>query len=189
MTGPILLEMPHLRLAPFAEEHLSERYVSWLNDPEVVRFSEQRHRRHSLESCRAYVRSFADSPSRLWALLTRQGEHVGNVTAAVDEANAVAELGILLGERSCWGQGLATEAWTAVADHLFRDLGLRKVIAGAMAENTALLRVAEKLGMEPDGRRARHFLLQGREVDAVHFALFRADWLRRHPEPPYGNRG
>jgi len=117
MTGPVVLETPRLRLAPFAEEHLSERYVSWLNDPEAVRFSEQRHRRHSLESCRAYVRSFTGSPSRLWAVLTRQGEHVGNVTAAVDEANSLAELGILLGERTCWGQGLATEAWTAVADH------------------------------------------------------------------------
>lgn len=189
MTGPTLLETPCLRLAPFAEKHLSERYVSWLNDPEAVRFSEQRHRRHTVESCRAYARSFAGSPSRLWAMLTRQGVHVGNVSATVDEANSLAELGILIGERSFWGQGLATEAWTAVADHLFRDLGLRKVIAGTMAENAAMLRVAEKLGMKPDGRRTRHFLLQGREVDAVHFALFRADWLQRHPEPPFGNRG
>jgi RimJ/RimL family protein N-acetyltransferase len=189
MNAPAVLRTPLLTLAPFGAEHLSQRYVSWLNDPEVVRHSEQRHRAHSLESCRAYVESFADSPSGLWAMLTRQGGHVGNVTATVDAPNAVAELGILIGERSHWGRGLATQAWTALADHIFRARGLRKLVAGAMAENAAMLRVAEKLGMRQDGRRARHFLLDGREVDAVLFALFREDWLARHPLPPYGPNG
>lgn len=189
MSAGAELRTPLLVLAPFGPEHLGQRYVSWLNDPEVVRHSEQRHRAHSLESCRAYVESFTGSPSGLWAMLTRQGAHVGNVTAAVDAPNAVAELGILIGERAHWGRGLATQAWAALADHLFRERGLRKIVAGAMAENTGMLRVADKLGMAPDGRRARHFLLDGREVDAVYFALFREGWLTRHPLPPYGPNG
>lgn len=189
MSADATLRTPLLTLAPFGPQHVSPRYVSWLNDQEVVRHSEQRHRAHSLETCRAYAESFAGSPNGLWAMLTRKGEHVGNVTATVDAPNAVAELGILIGERGHWGRGLATQAWTALADHLFRARGLRKIEAGAMEENAALLRVAHKLGMAPDGRRARRFVLDGREVDAVFFALFRQDWLARHPLPPYGPDG
>jgi hypothetical protein len=107
MSADATLRTPLLTLEPFGPKHLGQRYVSWLNDPEVVRHSEQRHRAHSLESCRAYAESFAGSPSGLWAMLTRQGGHVGNVTATVDAPNAVAELGI----SSSANAGTGAAAW------------------------------------------------------------------------------
>ena len=47
-TTPIVLETPRLRLEPFAEAHLTERYVRWLGDPAVMKYSEQRFRTHTL---------------------------------------------------------------------------------------------------------------------------------------------
>ena len=43
-------------------------------------------------------------------------------------------------------QGYATEAFSAVIDHLFAN-GFEEILAGAFAENTASLRVMEKCGM------------------------------------------
>jgi|HubBroStandDraft_4_1064222.scaffolds.fasta_scaffold75692_2 ribosomal-protein-alanine N-acetyltransferase len=48
--------------------------------------------------------------------------------------------------RHAWGQGLATEAATAVVRHGF-DAGLTRIVACALAENVASLRVLEKVGM------------------------------------------
>lgn len=49
--------------------------------------------------------------------------------------------------RPSWGKGYATEAAAAVVDSAFQDLGLEKVVAVAYPENSASIRVMEKLGM------------------------------------------
>ncbi len=176
MARPPELACERLRLVPFAEQHLSERYVGWLNDAEVVRYSEQRHRRHSPESCRAYWRSFEDTPNLFWAIVARDPGlgHIGNLSVYVDEPNLVADVTILIGEKRAWNRGLGSEAWSAVCDYLLAAGGMRKVSAGTLAENAGMLGIMRRAGMVEDGRRIRHYLLEDREVDVVHLALFRS---------------
>lgn len=169
--------------APFPDRLLTDRYVSWLNDPTLMRFSEQRHRTHTLESCRAFVRGFDSGPNRLWAIeaVTDGLGHIGNITAMIDPNNSLADVGILIGAPAAKGRGYGLEAWTAVLDFLLKDLGLRKVTAGCIADNIPMRRIMERSGMRMDGRRERHFLVEGRAVDVVHAALFRQD----QPSPPF----
>ncbi|MDB4656061.1 GNAT family N-acetyltransferase [Flavobacteriales bacterium] len=49
-----------------------------------------------------------------------------------------------------WGRGYATEASRAILAFGFDKLGLKKIIAIAMKENQASIRVMEKVGMEFD---------------------------------------
>ncbi|MEW6664770.1 MAG: GNAT family N-acetyltransferase [Thermodesulfobacteriota bacterium] len=178
MSTPESIETPRLRLVPFSEMYLGERYVGWLNDPEVVRFSEQRHRVHTLETCRKYLASFEGSPDYFWAILLKSGEsaHIGNISAHVDVRNQVADVGILIGEKSCWGKGYGLEAFRGVLDFLFRRTGVRKVTAGTMATNQGMIRIMERAGMQEDGTRMAQVLLEGRPVDILHRALFRKNW-------------
>lgn len=173
MADSGVIEAGRLRLVPFAEEHLTERYLGWLRDQALLRFSEQRFRRHTLASCREYRASFQGSPNHFWAVEeTGQGlGHVGTMTAYVDERNGVADLGILLGAAEARGRGLALEAWQAACRFLLAR-GVRKITAGALSVNAAMLRVMEKAGMVPDGVRRGQVLFEGRAVDVVHMAMF-----------------
>jgi RimJ/RimL family protein N-acetyltransferase len=148
--------------------------VGWLNDPEVVRYSEQRHRIHTIESCREYWRSFVGTPHHFWAILVSGSQlgHIGNINAYVDEKNRLADVGILIGEKTAWGQGYGLEAWIAVCMHLLNEQGVRKVTAGTSAANKGMLRIMEKSGMVADGRRVRQYIFEGKETDIIHMALF-----------------
>jgi RimJ/RimL family protein N-acetyltransferase len=64
------------------------------------------------------------------------------------------EAGWRLG-REHWGQGYATEGGRAAVDHGLGSLGLAQVISIIDPANAASIRVAEKLGMRPAGRRRR----------------------------------
>ena len=173
VAAPEPLVTARLRLEPFAGQHLSERYVGWLNDPEVVKYSEQRHRHHTLESCRAFVEGFAGSADCLWAIvIAGSARHVGNIAAYVDTVNGIADVSIMIGDRAAWGQGIGLEAWQAVCNYLLDRPGIRKVTAGTMAGNAGMLAIMRKAGMIADGRRAAHYLLDGRPVDLVYAALF-----------------
>jgi len=49
-----------------------------------------------------------------------------------------------------WGSGIATEASRAILNYGFDHLELKKIIAIAMKENKASIRVMQKIGMEFD---------------------------------------
>jgi ribosomal-protein-alanine N-acetyltransferase len=172
------LETERLRLVPFTDDaHLTPRYVAWLNDSEVVRYSELRHSTHTLDLCRDYLHSFAGTPHYFWAITTRDAsfDHIGNITAHVDEPNRVADIGILIGEKEAWGKGYGTEAWCAVCKWLLQTGGMRKVTAGTMALNHGMLAIMRHVGMEEESRRRQQFLLHGRPVDLVQCAAFRRE--------------
>jgi [ribosomal protein S5]-alanine N-acetyltransferase len=173
-----IIETPRLRIVPFSELYLTPRYVGWLNDPEVVRYSEQRHRIHTLESCRSYWLSFSGTPHYFWAIVIADGTpgHIGNINAYVDQENRLADVGILIGEKMAWRRGYGLEAWRAICDYLLNEGGMHKVTAGTLADNTGMLKIMEKAGMIEDGRRYRHYLFETREVDVIHGAIFRQNF-------------
>lgn len=75
-----------------------------------------------------------------------------------------------------WGRGLIPEAARALLGHGFGELRLHRIIVDCEPENTASIRVAEKLGM----RREAHFIenawIKGRWTDSVIFALLDREW-------------
>jgi ribosomal-protein-alanine N-acetyltransferase len=182
MAESPLIETPRLRIIPFSEEYLTPRYVGWLNDPMVVRYSEQRHKKHTLESCRQYWQSFIDSPHIFWTMTAIEPPlgHIGNMNAHIDTVNSVADVGILIGDRTVWGKGYGLEAWVAVCNYLLRDVGIRKVTAGTIAANKGMLRIMEKTGMVADGRRIRQGIIDEREEDIIYAALFKTELQKKN---------
>jgi len=170
-----VIKTKRLVLKPFCEKYLTQEYVNWLNDLEVVRYSEQRHHKHTIESCRRYIKSFEGSPNYIWVILAVSDNlgHIGNINAYVDEKNRIADVGILIGKKEVWNRGYGSEAWSGVCNYLLNILKLRKVTGGAISTNKVMLRLMQKAGMVKDGRRTRHYLWEGNEVDIIHMAIFR----------------
>ena len=175
------IETERLQIVPFSEEHLTTRYLSWLNDSQVMRYSEQRHSNHTIESCREYWLTFSETANHFWSIVVREVRqgYIGTMTGYVDSEHLVADVGILIGERTSWGKGYGSEAWIAVCNYLLDEGGMRKVTAGTLSPNAAMLGVMRRAGMVEDGRRVRQCLFEGCEVDVVYTALFREDWKER----------
>jgi len=172
------LKSERLCIVTFGERHLSEGYLGWLNDQNLMRYSEQRHKVHTLASCRAYWHSFCETPHYLWAIeeVAEGLGHIGNMNAYLDPPNGLADLGIVIGERRGHGRGFGHEAWRTVMAFLFEQVKVRKITAGAMALNTPMLRIMERTGMVADGVRKRHYLVDSQETDVIQMALFREQW-------------
>lgn len=176
--SPPVLETPRLVLEPFPDELLTERYVGWLNDPEIVRYSEQRHRTHSLGSCREFIESFAGTPNGLWAIreTARGGRHIGNITTEIDPRSGTGDIRILIGERDAWGTGLGAEAWQAVMAHLFDDLGLVHVTAGTLEDNRGMRKIMEKTGMTETHRKPGPTPIDGQNMDMIYASRSARNW-------------
>ncbi|GAA3294818.1 GNAT family N-acetyltransferase [Arthrobacter citreus] len=85
------------------------------------------------------------------------------------------------------GRGIAPTAVAMATDHCFRALGLHRMEINIRPENTASLRVVEKLGFRDEGMRERYLHIGGRWADHRSFALTTEDvpegllnrWLAR----------
>jgi [ribosomal protein S5]-alanine N-acetyltransferase len=70
-----------------------------------------------------------------------------------------------------WGQGLATEAATAMLAFGFDELGMHRVWAECVADNVASTRVLTKLGMRQEARFREHQYYRDRWWDTLIFAI------------------
>jgi len=162
-----------LSLRPLTKS--TPRQIGWLIDPEVVKYSEQRHRPHNLKSQLRYVDTFGGR-SHLWGIyLAATGDHIGNLSAVHDTNNNVSDVGILIGETKCWGLGMGREAWVgACAWLLDQNCGnIRKLEAGCMRANEAMLKILRSTGFNEEGERKNHFLLNGAPTGMVLFGRHR----------------
>ena len=140
---------PRLRLRPLCEGDIEDLALLYA-DAEVMRGSsglaEPRDRKGSDEWLR---RTLAVPRLASWVTFRVDdrftGSFLGRCGLRPKEGSDETELAYAFA-RAAWGHGVATEAATAVVRHGF-ETGLTRIVACALAENPASLRVLEKVGM------------------------------------------
>jgi RimJ/RimL family protein N-acetyltransferase len=165
----LLLRDGDISLERFQPEDVSERYVGWLNNPEVMGQTESRDGGHTIGSSRAYVAaSLADDRCRLWRIVHDDAGHVGNMRLSnIISFHRRADTAVIVGERNLWGANIATRAIRLATDYAFDELGLLKLTAGMLATNTGSIRAFEKAGYAIEARRPLHYRYGDIRVDGV----------------------
>ncbi len=177
MSEPSLIAASNtLLLCPFTEADIVDNYISWLNEPEVVRFSNQRHRHHDQESCLAYLRTFFGSDNLFLGIRIADDRRlIGTMTAYISTHHGTADMGLLIGERSLWGRGLGLEAWSLLMRYLLQTRKLRKITGGAARCNVGMVRIMERSGMQLEATKVQQEIIEGEPQDVLYFAKFSPD--------------
>ncbi len=169
----MILTTPRLRLRPFQPGDITAAYLNWLNNPTVTRFSNQRFRTHTAESSIAYVASFAGTHNSFLLITQRcDGRPIGTATVYRSPQHGTADIGLMVGDRQCWGQGYGRETWQAVLEALLQEPGIRKVTGGTARPNQAMVRIMKQCGMKLEAVRERQELIEGKPVDILYYARF-----------------
>ena len=155
-------------------------YKNWASDPEVTKFlTWPTH--PSVEVSRkinaSWVASYEKPDYYQWAIVPKElGEPIGSI--AVVEPNEKAEsmeVGYAL-SRKYWGQGIMTEAFTAVIRYLFEEVGILRVSSRHDPNNPASGKVMQKCGLKYEGTpRQSDWNNQG-ICDAAHYSILRHEF-------------
>lgn len=147
------VEGERIFLRPLREDDATPEYAGWLSDPEVNRFLETKG--STLDELRAYIRGQAENPASVFygIFLRTGGKHIGNIKLEpILFHRKEATIGILIGERECWGKGYCTEAVKLLVSWAFSKLSLDRIQLGVVTENRAAVRCYEKAGFGIDER-------------------------------------
>lgn len=156
----------------FNREDITESYVGWLNDKEVVRYSNQRFIHHSMESCLDYFSSFQKNNALFIAIRLKDNcQMVGTMTVYFNYHHKLADIGIMVGEKSCWGKGIGKDAWMTLLNFLSKEVEVRKITGGTLDLNSGMIKIMRDAGMKEDGVRQGHELIDGQPHDILHFTM------------------
>lgn len=164
------LEGAQVRLQLFDESHITDNYLAWLNDPVVVRYSSQRFIQHTHETSAKYLASFVDTENLLLAVYIKEtGRYVGTMSVYFSKAQQSADIGLMIGDPSCWGQGVGGDAWRTVLCWLIDVAQVSAVTGGALRRNTGMVNIMVNSGMQLVRVDPAHALVEGQLEDALYF--------------------
>jgi RimJ/RimL family protein N-acetyltransferase len=196
----VCLQSERLHLVPYTSNLVTVDHVAWLSDPVLMRYSENRHHKHTVKSQRAYLDSFPGD-SFIWLIrandtlrpgmidsdvntLAPGARDLGSISAYIDPYNGVADMGILLAKAQ--GQGFGLEAWQRVMLFLIGG-DIRKIECGCRADNGAMKRIASKSNMRYEGTRPWHFLNDNDSpVDLDMYGYVNDRWNKENPPGCFG---
>ncbi len=149
------IETPRLVIRTF-EPGDAAAWIAMVNDPEVRRFLPPTPERtmetfaEVLAQRRAMEREIGYS---MWAVdVKATGAFVGQCGIRPVQEDAGPEIDLAYHyARASWNKGYGTEAVIAVLAHGLGPVGLDRIMAVAMQENTGSWRVMEKAGMRYEG--------------------------------------
>ena len=180
MRRPFLVgERIYLRLLD--ETDITEDYMGWLNDSEVIRYLETGKFPSTPETIQKYLERFIESSTDVvFAIVDRENEiHIGNVSLNdINWIHRTANTGLLIGRKEYWGKRYGFEAWNLVLAYAFERLGLRKITAGVIKGNAASVATLKKLGFKVEGTSRQQYLVEGSYYDAFRFGLLKDEFWK-----------
>lgn len=153
-------------------------YVTWLNDPEVnahiISFMPI-----NLDDETEWYDRYRQNSSHLnlAIIITESQQHIGSVgLMKINHRNQSAELGIMIGEKSCWGQGYGQEAIQLMVQFGFLDLNLHRIQLRVEADHPAAIQCYRNCGFKEEGRLREAWYRHGRFNDHFIMSILRSEY-------------
>jgi len=161
-------------LRPMRESDL-EMVLQWRNSE---RIREVMYTDHviSIEEHRAWFERASREKRSLHFVFECEEQPVGVVNVAdMDKINNKCVWGFYVGAEEV-PRGAGSAMGFFALEHLFENMGFRKVIGEALANNEASIKYHLRLGFVEEGRLVEHILKNDQYIDIVSFAIFDRTW-------------
>jgi RimJ/RimL family protein N-acetyltransferase len=166
-----------VRLVPIDRTLHLENALRWFNDPDITDSLKLNLGITRRQEEKFFERLEAQGESAFhWAILDEAERHVGFISMhEINWRHRWASGGLVIGERSAWGRGYATDAVRVRTRFAFNEVGLHRIEGHTM--NPAMERVYQKCGYHREGVARHKFWRGGRWYDAGLFAILDEDWF------------
>ena len=174
---PVFLENNNYIVRTIERADLNERYLGWLNDPEVIKYMNMPEN-YSMKMLHEYYESLDDNSHLLFAIIDRKSkQHIGNLTLKpISIANNNTGLGGIIGEKKYWGTTAFVESMVLLMDYAFKIRKFHKIFSGVFVKNVPCIIASRKVGFEIEGiRRQQVKLRNGQYSDVYVFGKINPD--------------
>ena len=161
-----------LRVDILQVDQVTESYVNWFSNKEIVQYSVNQYKKFSFEGQCSYVEScLKNNDLDLYGIFD-DTLHIGNI--AINNLTTVhrrAELTYVVGDTRYWGKGVASFAVSKMVEFGKSKYKLNKLYASVAGANFRSKRVLEKNGFVLEGIRKKHLFYNKEFFDQLDYGL------------------
>ena len=155
------------------KKDISKKYQNWMNDFEVHKFTEQRHKKHSILDIRKFVKEKNKSKNEfLYGIFLKKKNsniHIGNIKLGpINFIHKSAVISYFIGEKTLWGKGYTTQAISEII-RLAKKKGIKKLRAGLYEMNIGSKKVLVKNGFKLEGKLRSDIVFKKKRFDTYLF--------------------
>lgn len=161
------LKLDNIQLMSMADTNISEQYISWMNNADITKYTEARHREYSYQDLVSFVQTCNKEKSSLLLGIFYDDVHIGNIKADFNREYQVAGVGLIIGDNSQHGKGIGTQAIGLMCEYLFHVLGIFKINAGIYASNTSSIKAFKRAGFHLEYVKQKHIINISNEREDV----------------------
>lgn len=161
-----------LNLKILQEDDVTDAYVRWYSNSEVIRFSDNQYRKFTLEGQCKYVNAcLTDADIDLYGVFDTD-LHIGNIVInGVESFHKRAEISYVIGATSYWGKGVGFFAVASIVELAKSKYNLNKLTAGLAEGNVGSQKILERNGFYLEGQRLNHLFYNGEYLNQLDYAL------------------
>lgn len=171
---PLEINLNKLFIRSLKSIDISNRYLDWMNDKEIVKFTEQKHMKHTFKDIEKYVIEKYNSNFDLLFGIFYQSNHIGNIKLGpINFCHKVSDISFFIGEKKYMGHGIMTKVIDYLVNFSFNQLNLEKITAGCYSNNLSSRKVLLKCGFEIEGIRKKQIIYDKKRIDALMFGILK----------------
>jgi len=176
---PVRLQTKRFLLRSMTPNDSLERWINWLNDPEVMAPLNTPVRAWPADQLKAHLASADNQRRYLIGVfdLTEKGQ-IGLFQIEIESFHRRAMFNVVIGEKSWWGKGVVNEAREALLDEFFNNRGIEKVAGMPFARNFPAIFNYKAQGWHHEATLRSHCISTsgGPRLDQYQFGLTKDDW-------------
>ena len=88
--------------------------------------------------------------------------------------------GIMIGDKSYQGKGLAPSVYRLLLGYAFSELQLRRISSGCNSKNIAMIKTFERIGYKQEGRLREADFIDNEYSDHLYFGIFKDEFLEEN---------
>lgn len=155
-----------------------EKYTQWLNDSEISIPLNNFTKVINNDKEKEFLNELLTKTPYTFAIVDIGNDNlIGNCGLfAVDNIHQTAEVGLFIGDKSCWNKGYGTEALSLLIDYGFNALNLHNIQLRVFSFNKRGIRSYEKIGFKEYGRRREDVFIAGKRHDTIFMDILASEF-------------
>lgn len=150
---------------------ISSKYLFWMNDIDVQKYTEQKYFKTTLKDIKKYVLEKNKSKNEfLYGIFLKQNKlHIGNIKLGpINCYHQTADISYFIGDKIYWNKNFASLAIQQIIK-IAKKKKVKKIKAGCYAINKGSIKVLKKNGFKLEGKLKSEIKFNNKRCDGYIF--------------------